>query len=438
MRFGLVSPDYLPGENSTRHTSRVSPSLAVDGGAPVRAGLLDYRRGARRIGAAEQAAVAAVVASQSLFRYYGPALQHKVEELERGVERQLSVAHAVATSSGTAALTAGLAALGIGPGDEVVLPAVTFIASANAVVAAGAVPVFCEVDTSLGIDAAALEAAVTPRTAAVMPVHLENVVCDMDSVLAVARRHDLAVIEDACQAMGASYRGAAAGTLGDLGAYSLQLEKNITAGEGGLLVTDDEALALRAARYTDQGGQFVTARGGRRGDEALAFVGENFRMTELTGAVAAVQLGRLPSILTDMRANKAALLKRIGDLDGLVPRWIPDPAGDGGSSIGWYAPDADRSQRMAAALVAEGIPAGRVYDGLPVYANAAYLQRKTVAQSRSPWATHPVAISYRLGMCPVSEDLAARAVLVLVGPDYSSDDLDDVVTAVHKVAAALL
>lgn len=422
----------------SRHTAAMTSALALDGGAPVRATLLDHRRGARRIGAAEHEAVSAVLASQSLFRYYGPALQRCVERLERGVESQLGVAHAVATSSGTAALTAGLAALGVGPGDEVVVPAVTFVASANAVVAAGAVPVFCEVDSSLGIDASALEAVLTARTAAVMPVHLENVVCEMDAVIDVARRFELAVVEDSCQAMGASYHGRSAGCLGDVGAFSLQLEKNITAGEGGLLVTDDEALALRAARYSDQGGQFVTARGGRRGDEAMAFAGENFRMTELTGAVAGVQLDRLPSILADMRANKAALTERIGVVDGLTPRWIPDPDGDGGSSIGWYAPDAAISRRFAAALVAEGIPAGRVYDGLPVYANPAYLQRRAVTESRSPWATHPVEVTYRLGMCPVAEDLAARAVLVLVGPDYTSDDLDDIATAVHKVASAVL
>lgn len=416
----------------------MTAALAVDGGTPVRAAMLDHRRGARRLGAAEQEVVAAVVASQSLFRYYGPDLQHRVEALERGVEQQLGVANAVATSSGTAALVAALAALGVGPGDEVVLPAVTFIASANAVVAAGAVPVFCEVDSSLGLDPRALEATLTARTAAVIPVHLENVVCEMDAILEVARRHDLAVLEDACQAMGARYHGAAAGTLGDAGAFSLQLEKNITAGEGGVLVTDDDALALRAARYTDQGGQFVTARGGFRGDEALAFAGENFRMTELTGAVASVQLERLPSIIADMRAAKAVAQQLIGTVDGLVPRHIPDPAGEGGSSLAWFAPDAATSRRMAAALVAEGIPAGRVYDGLPVYANPAYLERRAVTDSRSPWAAHPVDVSYRLGMCPVAEDLAARAVVVLIGPDYTPEDCADVATAVHKVAAALL
>jgi 8-amino-3,8-dideoxy-alpha-D-manno-octulosonate transaminase len=400
--------------------------------------VLDYRRGAKRLGADEQSAVASVIESQSLFRYYGPALQHRVEGFERDVESQLGVSHAVATSSGTAALVAAFAALGIGPGDEVVCPAVTFIATANAVVAAGAVPVFCEVDRSLGLDPHALDAVVSPRTAAVVPVHLENVVCDMEGVLAVARRHDLAVVEDACQAMGSSYHGVAAGALGDVGAFSLQLEKNITAGEGGVLVTSDEALAVRAARYTDQGGQFVTARGGVRGDAALAFTGENLRMTELTGAVAGVQLARLPAIVADMRANKRKLLEMLGPIDGLEPRHVPDPEGDGGSSVGWFAPDAAAAARFAEALVAEGIPAGRVYDGLPVYANRAYQERSTAAPSRSPWANHPVDVRYELGTCPVAEDLVARALLVLVGPDYTAADLEDVATAVHKVAAAVL
>jgi 8-amino-3,8-dideoxy-alpha-D-manno-octulosonate transaminase len=409
--------------------------------------------------------VSSVVGSRSLFRYYGPALQHRVDTFEREVERQLEIPHAVATSSGTAALIAALAALpvyrtyvddggrsseqdravldaivaalGIGPGDEVVCPAVTFIATANAVVAAGAVPVFCEVDRSLGVDPAALDAVITSRTAAVMPVHLENVVCEMDGVLEVARRHELAVVEDACQAIGASYRGVAAGGLGDIGAFSLQLEKNITAGEGGVLVTRDEALAQRAARFTDQGGQFVTARGGTRGLADLAFTGQNLRMTELTGAVAGVQLTRLPGIIADMRANKAKLLAMLGSIDGLEPRQVPDPEGDGGSSVGWFAPDAQTASRFAAALVAEGVPAGRVYDGLPVYANPAYQERRTVTD-RSPWSSHPVDVRYDLGSCPVSEDLVARAVIVLVGPDYTAADLEDVATAVHKVARAML
>jgi len=414
-------------------------ALALDGGAPVRSEPLDYKRGVTLIGDEERAAVLEVLESRSLFRYYGPDLRHKVDGFEQGVSRLLQVPHALATSSGTAALRAGLAALGVGPGDEVVVPALTFIASANAVVTSGAVPVFADVDSSLGMDPSSLRACLSPRTAAIMPVHLENVVCDMAGVLEVARGAGVPVLEDACQAIGASYRGTAAGAIGDLGAFSLQLEKNITAGEGGVLVTNDAALHLLAARYTDQGGQFVTAHGGVRGSSEIdPFVGENLRMTELAGAVAGVQLGRLPGLLDAMRANKAKLLGMIGSIDGLTPRWIPDPEGEAGSSVTWYAPSAGTAARFVDALIAEGIPSARLYDGEPVYANRSILERRTVTPKRSPWATHPVDVSYALGMCPSAEDLASRSVIVPVGPGYTAGDLEDVAAAVAKVAAALL
>jgi 8-amino-3,8-dideoxy-alpha-D-manno-octulosonate transaminase len=410
--------------------------LAVDGGAPVRSSLLDYRRGASLLGEEEQAAVAAVIKSQSLFRYYGPDLQGTVEAFERGVCELLDAPHALATSSGTAALTAALAALGVGPGDEVVVPAVTFVATANAVVVAGAVPVFCDLDDSLGLDPACLGAVITPRTAAVVPVHLENVVCDMEGVLAVAARHGVPVLEDACQAMGATYSGRAAGTLGAMGVFSLQLEKNITAGEGGVVVTADEDLALRAARYTDQGGQFVTARGSR--GSGAPFIGENLRMNEVSGAIAGVQLGRLSGILERMRAAKKEVLALVGQHPDRVLRHCPDPLGDGGSSIIWYLPTADLAARFVSALVAEGIPSATLYGGQTVYANPAYASQLTVVPSRSPWARHPVPVTYEPGMCPRAEELAPRAAAVAIGPGYTAADVADVAEAVAKVTSALL
>jgi 8-amino-3,8-dideoxy-alpha-D-manno-octulosonate transaminase len=412
--------------------------LALDGGTPVRPTMLDHRRGAALIGAEEQAAVATVLESQSLFRYYGPDLQGTVEAFERGVEDQLGVPHALAVSSGTAALTAALAALGVGPGDEVVVPAVTFVATANAVVVAGAVPVFCDLDDSLGLDPEHLRAVLTERTAAVVPVHLENVVCDMDGVLAVTRERGVPVLEDACQAMGATYFGRPAGTLGDVGAFSLQLEKNITAGEGGVLVTGDRDLHLRAARYTDQGGQFVTSRGSRGSAEVEPFVGENLRMTEVAGAIAGVQLGRLPGIVEAMRAGKRKVLGMLDDHPARVLRTHPDPEGDGGSSALWYLPTPALAVRFVDALLAEGVPAANLYGGRPVYANPAYAERRTVTPKRSPWARHPVPPDYRPGMCPRAEDLAARAAAVAIGPGYTAQDLEDVAEAVTKVTAAVL
>ncbi|HVB27849.1 MAG TPA: aminotransferase class I/II-fold pyridoxal phosphate-dependent enzyme, partial [Mycobacteriales bacterium] len=336
--------------------------LAIDGGPPVRRTLLDHRRGANRLGAEERAALLAVLDSKSLFRYYGPDPQHSVAGFEGAVEALLGLPHALATSSGTAALIAGLAALGVGPGDEVVVPAVTFIATANAVVVSGAVPIFCDVDRTLGLDPDHLTTLINERTAAVLPVHLENVVCEMAPLLAIAERHGIPVLEDACQAMGATYHGTPAGAFGAMGAFSLQLEKNITAGEGGVLVTRDPDLHARAVRYTDQGGQFVTAHGGARGDAQLAFVGENLRMAELAGAVAGVQLRRLPGLLADMRAAKRKLVESVGERPGLVPRTVPDPDGDGGSSVIWFGPDAGTAARFVSALQAEGIPSAQLYD----------------------------------------------------------------------------
>src|SRR5687768_2120306 len=223
----------------------------------------------------EKAAVLEVLESRSLFRYYGPQLLGKVAAFEERARELLDTPHAVATSSGTAALRVALAALGIGCGDEVIVPAFTFIASVNAIVVSGAVPVFAEIDESLGLDPADVEARITPRTAAIMVVHLENVPADLDPILAVAAKRGIPVIEDVAQSMGCTYHGRALGSVGTMGAFSLQLEKNVTAGEGGLVTTADEALYVRAARYQDQGGQFITSHGVPRGEEQHdAFVGE--------------------------------------------------------------------------------------------------------------------------------------------------------------------
>lgn len=419
----------------------VAEQLALDGGTPVRTTPLPLGRGLVLFGDEEREAVLEVLESRSLFRYYGPDLQHKTEAFERAVCELLGPRHAVALSSGTASLRCALAALGIGCGDEVIVPSYTFIATVNAVVVAGAVPVFCEVDRSLNADPADVEAKITPRTAAVMPVHLENVGADMDPLMEVARRRGIAVIEDACQSMGSTYKGKALGTFGDVGAFSLQLEKNVTSGEGGLLVTDDEELFVRAARYSDQGGQFVTSYGSERGAELTEpFVGENLRITELAGAIAEAQLRKLPGLLESFRTNKRKILEGIGEVDGLELRHTPDPDGDGGSSITWFAPDAELARRFVKALRAEGIGSVQVYGGKPVYLSPSIVAKRTATAKGGPWhcAEHPTDVSYGPGLCPRTEEFVARSFTVGVGAAYSSADCEDVATGVGKVAAALL
>ncbi len=416
-------------------------ALAIDGGTPVRTEPLDFAKGAALLGAEEAGALAAVIAERSLFRYKGGLAAGAVAEFERAACGLLGCRYAVAVANGTAALRCALASLGVGCGDEVIVPAFTFVATVNAVVAAGAVPVFAEIDDTLGLDPRHLEAQITDRTAAIVAVHLENVACDLDAVCGVAERRGIPVIEDAAQSFGATYHGRAVGTFGALGTFSLQQKKNITAGEGGLVVTDDETLYLRAARFQDQGGQFVTSYASARGDELTEpFTGENLRMGELAGAVAGVQLTRLPAILTSLRANKARIAEAVGEIDGLTRRRRPDPDGDGSSSITWFLPDPALAKRFAVALRAEGIPCAQMYNGRPVYLNAAVLARRTASGKGGPWACaeHPTDRSYGAGLCPRTEALVSRSVIVPVGVAYRARDCADVARAVRKVACELL
>ncbi len=403
--------------------------------------MLDFSRGAGLLGPEERTAVLEVLESRSLFRYYGPNLLEKVSQFERALAEFTGADYAVATSSGTAALRCALAALGVGCGDEVIVPAFTFIATVNAVVVAGAVPVFAEVDESLGLDHADVAVKVTPRTAAVVAVHLENVPCDLDPLLTETNRAGIALVEDAAQAMGVSYRGRPVGSIGSIGAFSLQLEKNVTAGEGGALVTSDERLYLRAARYQDQGGQFVTSHMGERGDELEEpLVGENLRMTEIAGAIASVQLAKLPSLLNCLRANRKQVAAAIGEVDGLTERRVPDPEGEGGSSLSWFLPSADVARRFVKALRAEGVPCAQMYGGKPVYANRAILERRTASLKGGPWhcAQHPTDVEYHMGLCPTTEELVARSLILPIGPGWSVSECEETAEAVLKVAGALL
>jgi 8-amino-3,8-dideoxy-alpha-D-manno-octulosonate transaminase len=415
--------------------------LAIDGGEPVCKTLLEFSKGAGLLGEEEHQAALEVLQSGSLFRYYGPNLLGRVSQFERALETFTGASYAVATSSGTAALRCSLAALGVGCGDEVIVPAFTFIATVNAVVVAGAVPVFAEVDDSLGLDHADVAAKINPKTTAIVAVHLENVACDMDPLLEVVGAAGVALIEDAAQAMGASYRQRQVGSIGTIGAFSLQLEKNVTAGEGGAVTTADENLYRRAARYQDQGGQFLTSyKGERGGDVDESFVGENLRMTEIAGAIASVQLGRLPGLLERLRENYAKVADVIGKVEGMTPRRIPDPDGQGGSSLTWFLPDPQVARRFAKALLAEGVPCAQMYGGRPVYATPSILERRTASMKGGPWhcAEHPTTVEYRMGMCPRTEELVARSIIVPVGAQWSQRECAQVSEAVLKVAGHLL
>src|SRR5919199_666540 len=227
-------------------------TLAINGGPKAVQRPLNRYKGAALIGEEEQRAVLEVLEHKSLFRYYGPDLLYKVAQFEAAFADYLQILFVSAASSGTAALRIGLAALGIGAGDEVIVPAVTFIASIGAIVAQGAIPIFAEVDEQFTLDPAQLEACITPRTRAIMPVHLFGIAADMDPIMEIARRYQIAVIEDTAQACGSFYKARRLGTIGEIGAFSFQLEKNITRGE------------VRRSRWPVPGPAWRHSRSGRR------------------------------------------------------------------------------------------------------------------------------------------------------------------------------
>ena len=417
--------------------------LAIHGGTPVRTQpLLPGYPGGLLIGEEEKAAVMEVLDSQSLFRHYGPRPLHKAAQFERAFAQAMGARFAVGVTSGTGALMTALAALGVGPGDEVVVPTYTWVATINAVVHLGAVPVFVDIDDTLTLDPTRLEGAITPCTKVLLPVHMRGAGADMGAILEIAARHGLRVVEDAAQAVGGRHRGRHLGTLGDVGAYSLQYHKVITTGEGGMVVTNDPGLWERAVRYHDQGSVRMEEL-----DETIPagnplMIGINFRMSEITAAIGLVQLGRMEWIIDRMRAHKAAILDGLRGLDALAPRRLADPDGDTGATLMFFLPSAEVARAFAAALTAEGIRTHLAWDsGQHVYSHFdQIIERRMFAERHCSWECPHYRGHARLekGMFPRTDDLLRRALHIDLHPLMSERDEFDIVCATRKVAQALL
>jgi dTDP-4-amino-4,6-dideoxygalactose transaminase len=347
----------------------------------------------------------------------------------------------VAVSSGSGALMCGLAALGVGPGDEVIVPAYTWIATASAVVAIGAVPILAEVDESLTLDPADVRRKITPATKAIIPVHMRGAPSQMDEILAIAREHNLSLLEDVAQADGGSFHGQRLGTIGDVGAFSLQFNKIITCGEGGIVITDDDAMHDRILMYHDVvGGQ----RNKVPAEEILP--GINFRLSELQGAVALVQLGRLDELLHDMRQAKAELKEGISGVArerGVEFRRLNDPDGDAAIAVMLILPTAERAAYVAKAIEAEGVDTLLLYDpervDYHVYAHwLPILNKRTWSEQGGPWRWHEGEVDYSPEMCPRSLDLLGRTVQLDVSPELTEQNVTETVEAVNKVLMAAL
>jgi 8-amino-3,8-dideoxy-alpha-D-manno-octulosonate transaminase len=343
-------------------------------------------------------------------------------------------------TSGTAALICSLRALGVGPGDEVIVPAYTWIATATAVLAAGAVPVIAEVDETLLLDPVDFEAKITPYTKAVVIVHMRGAPADMDRLMSIAQKHNLKVVEDCAQANGATYHGQEVGTFGDAGAFSLQFNKIITSGEGGMVTTNDRRIWERVAMFHDAG-----AISGRHNIEELLW-GVNFRMPEVLGAIALAQLHKLDGLLDAMRARKQMIKAGIADVmqrKGLQFRKLTDPNGDAAICTILYMNSAQEAKTVVEALRAENIGASLMYErerrDLHVYAHWTPILNKTSwGGNASPWTLAQREIEYDHDICPRSLELLGRAVHLNVSPMLTNEDVEETVEGLNRVLNALV
>ena len=282
----------------------------------------------------------------------------KAKELEEAICQTFGCKHAQLVSSGTAALTTAMSALGIGYGDEVILPSFTFVASFEAVLSVGAVPVFADVDDCLTLNPDAVRNAITSKTKCVMPVHMCGSMADMDALQSICREHKLLLLEDACQSIGGSYKGKKLGTIGDAGTFSFDFVKTITCAEGGVVMTNREDVYIHSDGYTDHGHDH---KGVDRGADLHPFIGYNFRISELHAAVGLAQIKKLDDFLSTQKKNHAALKDMLSTVPEISFRRIPDPAGDSCTFLSWFLPTEEITRAVVAEMKAQNILAGNFY-----------------------------------------------------------------------------
>ena len=377
-----------------------------------------------RIGKEEADAVRRVIESKNLFKINDA--MRETEQCEALLRQKFGVKRALLLTSGTGALTSALVGMGIGPGDEVIVPAYTYIATAMAVVAAGAVPVIADINATFTLDPEEAEKKITPRTRCIIPVHIQGFPCDMDALVSLASKYSLMILEDACQADGGSYKGKRLGSIGKAGALSFNQFKVITAGEGGALLTDDDTLYERALIYHDASA--IAFFGDQLKDVTEPqFCGSELRTNEVSAAILHQQLLKLDGILFDLRKNKRLLSQAIADVCEVAPS--NDIMGDCGVTLPILFQN-EAEARAYAAAVGYGaylpIDTGKhIYD----HWTAVLEQRGAFHPAMDPFrfpenASHVP--DYKNEVYPNTLDLLSRTVFLPVNPDWSEEEVETV------------
>jgi len=402
--------------------------LAIDGGKPQRTKPFPPRQpfGQEEVDLATQA-----IRSQSLFGMGGKM----VGELERRFAELYGAKRAVTSTSGTAAIHVAVAGVDPEPGDEFITCPITDAGTIVGMLYQNAIPIFADIDDTYNMDPSDVEAKITPRTKAILLVHLFGNPCDMDRMLDIARRHKLDIIEDCAQTHMTEYKGRFVGTFGRVGCFSLQQSKHMTCGDGGLTITSDEPLGQRMSMFRDKG----WARDPAAGARGYHFLGLNYRMTELHAAVALAQMDKVADVVGKRNELGDLLSESIRDVPGVVPA----PVTSGGKHTYWLYPlrvTGPPAKRFAEALEAEGVPCWVGYTGDPIYLCMQALAGK-VTFGRSG---HPLdgchggrKIEYARGMCPRAEKLLGELVILTIHEGLARGDVLDMAAAVRKVGEAL-
>lgn len=389
------------------------------------------------LGEEEKAAVADVMDRKVLFRYDmgSPRTIYRVREFEEAFAEYTGARFALAVTSGTSALKVALASLGVGPGDEVITQGFTFVATWETIFDVGAKPVFCEVDETLCLDPDDLQNKITDKTRCIVPVHMMGAQADISKIKAIADAHGIPVLEDTAQSAGCFLGGRHLGTFGAMGTFSFDPVKTLTTGEGGMVITDDEALYQNACEYHDHGHDHKPVG---RGNEGRRFMGINCRMMELQGALGLVQLKKLPDMVAVQRKHKAALKEALARIPGVSFRRLLDEGGDSATFLSWLLPDASQAERLAGLLAEHGAPA--VHWGINTwhsYANWEHMHAGSTLQKNGwPFKRLDGNAFYDPEDLPGTNEILSRCLSWQIMLNWDEEKLQEMTEAVNNAVAA--
>jgi 8-amino-3,8-dideoxy-alpha-D-manno-octulosonate transaminase len=362
----------------------------------------------------------------------------KVRDFEKAFARYSGTQYALGVTSGSAALKIALTALDVGPGDEVICPAFTFMATYEAVLEVGAIPVMADIDDTLNLDPDDIPNKLTPRTKAVIPVHMCGAPARIDKIMKVAKKHKLLVLEDTAQGLGASFKGKKLGSIGHMGIFSFDHYKTITTGEGGMVITNDLNLYHRAEWYHDHGHDHLSTVS--RALDGRTILGFNYRMNEFQGAIGLAQLRKLDRVIAAQRKNQAAVMEALAGLPGIKFRGMPDPEGDSATFLAFNLPEEEQTKAFQKALKAEGLDTVRFKDNFWHYVPnwEHFLAKSTANSQKQPFSDRrnrkP---TYSRKAIPNAEDLLGRTLIMGISVKMPAAKMKAIRKAITNAAKVL-